>query len=185
MIDNKLSKFDMTLVVDYDHGLITNKIAGLIQKKSKFLSLNSQLNSLNLSHYSLDKFKKVDYLCIHEGELKNVLKSKSEKIHLLMKQLQKELKIKKLIITKGKNGSISLSKNLFSSCPAFADKVVDRIGAGDTMIAITSLLFNYNLEDDLVLFIGNLAAADSIKYMGTGNNIEKKQILEKIRYLLK
>ena len=185
LLDKEISKFDMTLVVDYDHGLITNKVANLIQKKSKYLSLNSQLNSLNLSYYSLQKFKKADYVCIHEGELKNAFKSKDENIKILMKQLQIKMKVKKLVITKGRNGSMSLSKNVFYSCPAFADKVVDRIGAGDTMIAVTSIFFRYNLDEELVLFIGNIAAANTIKHMGTGNNIEKEQIVEKIRYLLK
>ena len=58
-LNNNIQKFDVVMVQDFGHGLINNKIADLISKKSKFLSLNVQTNSMNYGFNLIDqKFTK-------------------------------------------------------------------------------------------------------------------------------
>ena len=184
-LEKNISNFDLTLVVDYGHGLITPKISKFIQKKSKFLSVNAQLNSLNSSYHSICKYSKADYICVHEGELQHEFRSKYEKIESLILKLQKKMKTANIVITQGSKGSISLNKKKFTTCPAFAEKVVDRTGAGDTIIAVSTLCFKQKIPDDITLLVGNVSAASTVLHLGTGNSIEKNEILKKIRYIFK
>ena len=46
-IKKSLKKYDHVIVCDFGHGLINHKLASLICKKAKFLTLNVQTNSGN------------------------------------------------------------------------------------------------------------------------------------------
>ena len=72
-------------------------------------------------------------MIINENELKHEMRSKSDKIHKLMKSLCNKLKIKFLAVTRGSSGVIlyNKSKNSFYYSEAFADKIVDKVGADD------------------------------------------------------
>ena len=68
---NKLTKkSDITIISDYGHGLITKNFAEKIKKRSKFIAANSQINSSNIGHHTLDFYKNVDLMIINEKELK-------------------------------------------------------------------------------------------------------------------
>ena len=70
-------------------------------------------------------------------------------------------------------------------CPAFTEKVVDKVGAGDAMLSILSLCLYSNVPGDLALFLGSLAGANKVEYMGNSQYLSKKKILRNIEFLLK
>ena len=47
-ISQELSKVDTTIIVDYGHGFIDNQLTNTISKNSKFLCVNTQINSFNV-----------------------------------------------------------------------------------------------------------------------------------------
>jgi len=183
-IDKNINKYDLVLVVDYGHGLFTEKIVKNIEKKSKNLSVNSQLNSMNMSFYSHSKFNKIDYFCIHDGELRHSFREKYLSTEKLIKSLVMKLKIKTVVITMGKEGSICFKNNKFFKCPAFVSNPIDTVGAGDTLFAITSLCFNNNFSPNIAILIGNVLASKSINIIGTGNYFEKQDLKKIIKYLI-
>ena len=73
----------------------------------------------------------------------------------------------------------------FNYCPAFASKVVDKVGSGDALFAIISLCKKINLNNDLSLFFGSIAAASSVENIGNSFFTEKKSFLRQIEYSLK
>ena len=74
---NKLTKkSDITIISDYGHGLITKNFAEKIKKRSKFIAANSQINSSNIGHHTLDFYKNVDLMIINEKELRHEMRSK-------------------------------------------------------------------------------------------------------------
>ena len=184
-VSKNILKYDLVLVVDYGHGLITPKIVNLIEKKPIFIAVNTQLNSLNASFHSISKYKKVDYVCMHDGELRHDYKDRNESTEKLILKLKKRIKSKIVTITKGSYGSLSYNNNKFTYCPAFANKIVDRIGAGDTLLAITSIYFKCKIPDEITLLLGNIAAANTVSRMGTGENLNKLNLLNTIKYLMK
>jgi bifunctional ADP-heptose synthase (sugar kinase/adenylyltransferase) len=102
-----------------------------------------------------------------------------------MDQLYKKMELASLSITLGDKGSMMLKNGIYDKCPAFAGKIEDRIGAGDTFLAVTSLCAAKNIPVPVSLFIGNLAAAEMVATIGTGMKLNKINLLKSIESLLK
>ena len=184
LADN-LDIYDIVIVVDYGHGLITPKVVKLLEKKSKYLAINTQINAFNIMFHGIYKYSRTNYVCIHERELRHDYRNRHDSTQYLTRNLYEKLIAETIVITRGNKGSIAYENNKFSKCPAYAKKVVDRIGSGDTLFAITSLCFAAGIPTNLSLFIGNLAAGETVGSMGTGTNLKKINLLKCIDTLLK
>ena len=73
----------------------------------------------------------------------------------------------------------------FTYCPAYATNVIDRVGAGDTLFAITALCLKAQIPNDLTLLIGNLAAGEMVASIGTGMKLNKITLLKRLESMLK
>ena len=69
--------------------------------------------------------------------------------------------------------------------PAFATKVVDRVGAGDAVFAVTSLLAAQNVPMELIGFIGNVVGSEAVAVVGNKSSIERTPLCRHIEHLLK
>lgn len=186
-IIQNIGKNKIVIVSDYGHGMISKKNADLICKKSNFLSLNTQINASNKGYHSVSKYRNYDFLIINELELRYELRDRSSNLKFLSSLISKKNNIKKVVITRGKTGSILYDKKNknYIECPAFINKVVDKVGAGDFMLSIMSLLINSKLNDKASLFVGNLVGAMSVSKMANSEFIDKINLKKKIIYTLK
>tara|TARA_Y100001970_G_C14259237_1_gene878284 strand:- start:5153 stop:6691 length:1539 start_codon:yes stop_codon:yes gene_type:complete len=185
-ISKKIKNYDLILVVDYGHGLLTPKLINFLQNSNKFLSVNAQLNSFNYGYNNISKYKKkCNYICIHENELRSELRDKRNNIDLLLKNIKKILNSDYYTITQGNRGLVNYHKNKTIHCPAFAPNVVDRIGSGDTLFALSSIALASKLPIDFSLLFGSIGAANTVSNIGTGTVLSKNNFLEKIQELSK
>ena len=185
---NKIKEnIDHIIISDYGHGFISEQIAKKIIRKCKSISLSAQLNAANLGMHTINKYKKIETVVINEMELRQEMKDRNSQIKNLMKKLTQKIKIKNLIVTRGKNGSILYDRinNKFIECPAFASSVVDKVGAGDAMLSIISIALNKGIDKHLSLFLGSLAAAQSVESMGNSIFVDKNKMLKVIESLIK
>lgn len=183
----KLSKnVTCTILSDYGHGMISPNIIKLIQKNSKFLSANVQVNAANVGYHTLKNYRNIDLMITNETEIRHEMRSKEEKIESLMKRLSKNQKIKYFVVTRGSSGVIlyNLKTNKFHYVGAFATKIVDKVGAGDAMLSLLSLCLSQNIDIDLSLFLSSLAAAQSVATMGNKKSINKLNILKDLEHML-
>lgn len=182
-----ISDFDLVIVSDYGHGFITESLAELICSKSKFLALNAQINSTNIGYHSMRNYKKADCVVINQGELENELRDRSKDLVSLIKQLSLRNKIKSLVVTQGRRGAILYDKksNKIHKSSALASKVIDKVGAGDAFLSIISLFLKLNVQKDLSLLAGSLAAAQSTEDIGNKNAVNKTILLKSIEHILK
>lgn len=183
----KISNYDLVIVSDYGHGMISEKNAKLICEKSKFLALNAQVNAANIGFHSLKKYKNVNSVIINEKEMRHELRDKNGDIKKLMKRLAGMYNFKILIVTQGSSGSImyNKTKNKFSHSDAFAKSAIDKIGAGDTMLSLISLCLKKKLDDRLSLLVGSIAGALSVKSYGNKSVVGKIEIQKSLENLLK
>ena len=186
MILKEIKKHDVVIVSDYGHGLITKKLAKLLCKNSKFLALNAQVNASNSGYHSIQKYKGVDCVVINETELRQELRDKNEKLEILIKNLTKMIGINNLVITRGSSGAILYSSKdkKYFYCPAFASKVVDKIGAGDSMLSIMSILIKSKFKNIISIFLGSLAGAISVEEMSNKVPIKKTKLLKYFNHIL-
>ena len=80
---------------------------------------------------------------------------------------------------------VDKSKNKFTSCEAFAENVIDKIGAGDAMLSIIALFFKCGFSKELSLLIGSLAAAQSAETIGNKETVSKIKILKTLEHMMR
>ena len=87
----------------------------------------------------------------------------------------------------GSSGSILYNKkeNKFYYADAYAHKIVDKIGAGDTMLSMIGPCIKSNIDSNITLLISSLAAAQSVESMGNKYTIGKIKILKTLENILK
>ncbi len=185
-IKNELNKNDLVLCVDYGHGIITNKVANYISKKSKFLSVNSQFNSFNSKFHTISKIKNINSLILNENEIRNEFKSSLKNLKSMTDKLIKSNNIKQIIITSGDEGARLFEKNKKQiNVPAFANKIIDKIGTGDAFLSMYTLANYAKIDKKSSLLLASLAASISLETVGNSSFINKINILKALDHILK
>ena len=187
IIKKKIKRHDLVLITDYGHGLISESSADQISKLSPYTALNVQMNSANSGNHSFTKYKKADCVIINEGELRHELRSREGDLEILMRDLSKKLKATNIVVTRGSNGATlyNKKKRQFYSCPAFATRVIDKVGSGDAMLALLSISLRAGYDERFSLFLGSLAAAQSVESIGNSKSINMYEIVKTIQHAIK
>ena len=176
----------MILVCDYGHKFISKNISKEIKKSKKFLSVTAQINSSNIGYHTINKYSNSDLVVINESELRQEFKDNISDVNNLARHLIIKKKIKKLIVTQGKKGAF-LVDNKFKNyyCPAFAKTLIDKVGAGDAMLSISSICLKLNFEPELALFLGSIAASSAVETVGNKETINFLKLDRIIEHILK
>ena len=186
ILEERLLEYDVVIVADYDHGLLTPKVIDLLTNKSTFLAVNTQINAANMGFHAISKYAHADYVCIHEGELRLDRRSRKGDLKDLICDLASRMGHPSIMITQGRYGSLFYRKEEgFTVCPAFAVKVVDRVGAGDAVLALTSVMSADSVPADVISFVGNLVGADAVSIVGNERSIDRIKLMKSITSLMK
>ncbi len=179
-------RYDLVLVADYGHGFLTDNIRAVLCRSSRHLALNVQINAGNVGFNVVTKYQRADYLCISEEELLLAYQQKRGELSKKIQNIAARLNCEKVTVTRGASGLMVYHKpELFLDVPRFSDKVVDRIGAGDAVLAVTALAEAAGMPMDLVGFVGNAAGAMAIGIVGNRAFIEKVPLMKYLYTLLK
>ena len=89
------------------------------------------------------------------------------------------------VLDSGAPVSVPVGKDSLGRLILPAGKVVDKIGAGDAMISMVSLALSSKINRKLALFMGSLAAAQSVESIGNSKEVRKALMLKTIENLLK
>lgn len=185
-IKHNLKKHDVVVIADYSNNFFDLNSINQIIKSKIFKSAMVQKNSNNPSFFSLNHLKKFDLLCINEGELRAELRDTKTPIDTLAKKFLKKNKIRYLVITKGINGSVLYDHKLNKfTCPSFNSKPIDKIGAGDSMLAILSILLKNKLNPLTSLLIASLVSSAVVNNLGNSYSASKTEIERSLEFLLK
>jgi sugar/nucleoside kinase (ribokinase family) len=114
------------------------------------------------------------------------LKDKKTDIYTLAKNFLTKNKLEFIVITKGISGSILFDYKLNKySCPSFNSKPIDKIGAGDAMLAILSVLLKNKFNPLTSLFIASLLSSIVVNNMGNSYAASRIEIERNLEFLLK
>jgi cytidyltransferase-like protein len=184
-LTDRIPEYDLVMVCDFGHNLVTGKLISLVEKKAKILAVNVQTNGANLGFNLITKYHKVDFACLDEPEARLACQDKYGRIEKLAWKIAKNINSDNLIITRGKHGSIGVdSDGNVNVTPAFSSMVVDRIGAGDAFFAFTALCFAKELSLDLISFIGNVVGAIAVQIVCNREPVDQKKLYQFICTLL-
>jgi bifunctional ADP-heptose synthase (sugar kinase/adenylyltransferase) len=176
---------DLVIVADYGHGLITPRLVELLTSNARFLAVNTQMNAANHGYHTLSKYPRLDYACLHEGELRLDTRDLNGELMGLAQAALERFGARALTVTRGKLGSLLLHKHAGAfETPALATRVLERVGAGDAVLAITSLAVAGGVHPELVGVLGNLAGAQQVSVMGNSQHIKKDRLIEQLQEYL-
>lgn len=183
-LEKVISEYDVVLVCDYGHGFITDNIINFLCSKARFLSVNTQANSANNGYNVITKYPKADYVCIDEPEIRLAHREKYGDLKVLMQKTYEQLKCKVLTVTRGHQGSTVLKNSEFYETPVLSTDVVDRIGAGDAFLAVTSPLVYKDVSPDMIGFVGNCVGALAVKIVGNKSFISPDSLTKIVQTYL-
>jgi rfaE bifunctional protein nucleotidyltransferase chain/domain len=179
-------KYDLVIVADFGHGLLTRRLINLICSKAKYLALNVQTNSANIGFNLVTKYPKGDCVCIDEMELRYATHDRFSDLKTILKKIYGDLSCKNIIVTRGSNGSLGYTKGEgFHKTPAFSYRVVDAIGAGDAFFAFVGPCYAMGYSQDLVSFIGNVVGSLAVQIICNREPVKFVDMVKFITRLLK
>ena len=108
------------------------------------------------------------------------------KIRDLLLEVSRRIDCGNFTVTMGKTGSLHYStEGEITEVPAFATKIVDRVGAGDAVLALSTLLVAQQVPWDIVGFVGNVAGAEMVVELGNRVPINKVALAKHVVSLMK
>jgi len=156
---------DLVIVADYGHGFVEEKVADSIRDSAKYLCVNVQANAGNRGINSLDKYKQFEFFTANSGELQIQSRLMNPDYDKLINEIIRVKNAKGAIMTEGERG-LRVYSDQITRAPALGVKVVDKVGAGDTVFALASLLFKVEAPPAIIGFLTNFAAAQEVSVQG-------------------
>ena len=173
-------KIDCIIIEDYDKGIITKKIIEELSNISKILNIPILVDpkKKNFSNYKNIKLFKPNFKEFKEGL--NLIGSDKEKILEIGAKILHERGIEIVFITLSENGIFVSYKNedllISKIIPGTARNVADVSGAGDTVVAVTSMLLN-DIHIEEIANLANLAGGIVCEEVGVVP-IDKEKLLK-------
>ena len=176
-LQKKASGFDLVLSADFGNGFSNPSIIDAISRASAFLALNTQTNSGNRGYNMITNYQRADYISLNEPELRLACHDKLSDLEGLAFDMTDIMSCKGMSVTRGVQGALCFAPNSSPIIiPAFASKSVDRVGAGDAYLSLSSLCLAGGSTLKLAGFIGTLAAAMSVQLIGNQEAIKKSSL---------
>ena len=187
IIVGRAEEFDLVVVTDFGHGLLTPSMIATLQRHSRFLAVNAQSNSANMGYNLITKYDRADYICIDAPEARLAVSDRTSDIeHVASKLLPSRIDCPRIVVTHGKNGCVGYERDQGTvHVPAFTKTVVDTVGAGAAFFAVTAPLAAAGGRMDQLTFIGNAAGAIKVGIVGHRRSVEKVPLLKFLTTLLK
>jgi cytidyltransferase-like protein len=185
VLRQELPRYDLVVVVDFGHAMLTPQAVQLLCEHSRFLTLNVQANAGNLGYHRISKYARADYLCVAEHEMRLETGDPSGVLEPMLRQVADRMGCRLAVTTRGKLGALChLPPETCLEVPSFASKVVDRLGAGDTFLAATAPLAVAGAPLEIIGLIGNLAGAEAVATVGHRRYLQRTRLLQHVKSML-
>jgi cytidyltransferase-like protein len=185
-LKGRLGEFDLVIAADFGHAMFTPEVVRLVCDESRFLAVNTQANAGNLGFNLIAKWPRADYVSLAEMEVRLEARDRRGEMRGMLEHIARQLHASRVLATRGSRGSLGFDGNEgFVEVPAFATRVVDRVGAGDAVFAVTSLCAVQQTPLEIQAFIGNIVGSEAVAAVGNRSAIERVPLCRHIEHLLK
>jgi cytidyltransferase-like protein len=193
-LDNKFIKLvkknidfaDVVIVADYGHGLISDNTIKCISDSNKFIAINTQANAGNRGFNSISRYPRANFITLNGGEAQLEVRRRHFEISSFISELHQKTGAKQILVTKGSEGIDIYSQNkVLQKAPALAPFVKDRVGAGDALLSITSLLGSLGAPEDIIALYGNIVGAWAVSFIGNEKSLDRGSLSRQITSMLK
>jgi rfaE bifunctional protein nucleotidyltransferase chain/domain len=169
-----LPQFDLTIVTDYGHGMLDAQAVALLCEGSRCLAVNTQSNAGNHGFNTISKYPRADFVCLSEYEIRLEARSRREELRQIVHNVAEKLNCRKVMVTQGNQGLLCYTRGEgFVRVPAFTTHFTDRIGAGDAVFSLASLLMVQDVPGELMALVGNAVGAMAVEIIGNRTAIDR------------
>ena len=185
-LDRLLPQYDVVIVADYGHGFMTEKLRGAVCAKARFLTVTTQVNAGNRGFNTISKYPRADFVSLGEPEIRLDARKLGGDIVGLLEESARKISTRKFIVTRGSSGCLVHDREKgICHVPAFAIRVVDRVGAGDAVLGVTAPCAATDVPPEALGFIANVVGAEACTIMGHRSSIEPTGLFRHITSLMK
>lgn len=186
-LTKEASSYDLILACDFGNGFTNPALIEAISNAPAFLALNAQINSGNRGFNVVTNYLRCDYMSLNEPELRLSTHDKTSSLPGLAADVCQLMQASHLSITRGVKGVECYSSitGEYVTIPAFAANSIDRIGAGDAYLSLSSLCMAKKYPAVLAGFLGSIAAAMSVQMVGNQEAIKNVQLCKYLIRLMK
>lgn len=172
---DEISSYDLVIVCDFGHGMMTKELIEKVSREAKFLAVNAQTNATNYGFNLITKYPRADLVVVDELEARLAAHDRDGDIEDVIL----DLGFNKIIVTMGTKGAVGFD-GAFERQGALTDRVLDSMGAGDAFLAVTSPFAAAGASMKDLLAIGNAAGAAKVQIVGHRSSVDKETLM---RYL--
>ncbi|NLF67510.1 MAG: adenylyltransferase/cytidyltransferase family protein [Candidatus Anammoximicrobium sp.] len=177
---------DVVVVADYGHTMLGPPSIRAICERARYLVASTPANAANLGYHTISQYPRADYLCLAEHDLRLDRRSRSGDVAQLLVQVAQGLQARLSAVTVGSKGCLCYGPEAgFAQAPALATRVVDRFGAAESFLAVTSLCAALRVPLEILAFLGNVAGAEAVAVMGNSQFLEEAAFRRHVESLLK
>lgn len=184
-LQERASDYDLVLVADYGHGMLTPEAVASLERESRYLAVNTQVNAGNAGFNTISKYARADFISISERELRLDARDKRGDLREMIRGCAQRAGARRVIITRGASGALGYSpQDGFVDIPSLTQRVVDRVGAGDTVLAVASLLAAQGAPIEVVGLVGNAAGAQAVAVVGNRVGLDAAALIKQLQTLV-
>jgi rfaE bifunctional protein nucleotidyltransferase chain/domain len=186
LLEEILPRYDMVVVADYGHGMLSARAIQTLCGRAPFLAVNTQSNAGNHGFNMISKYPRADYVCLARREF--ALETRNQRLspEEMVLDVARKLACQRVMMTLGKYGSLCYTAaDGFKQVPAFANQVIDRVGAGDAVLCVTALAVLANAAAEVISFLGSVTGAEAVAIVANQRSIERIPLYRHVECLLK
>jgi sugar/nucleoside kinase (ribokinase family) len=148
--------------------------------------VNTQVNAHNRGFNTVSKYPRADYICVSENEIRLDRRTRQRDLKELTRQVAEQLTASSVTITRGDKGCLCYdSSKGFFEMPAFTSHIVDRVGAGDAVFAVTSLCLAQKAPMEIIGFTANIVGSHAVSIVANQRPIDRVSLMKHIETVLK
>lgn len=180
-------QFDVTIVNDFGHGMMTPAAIRQVCERARFMAVNAQSNSANHGYNPVSRYPRADFVCIDAPEARLAVRDRfSDLGQIIQGPLREQIDCNDIIVTHGQNGCLAFSlEEGLSRVPAFTRQVVDTVGAGDAFLSVTSPVVASGASIRVAGMVGNAVGAMKVGIVGHRRSVERAPTVKFLTALLK
>ena len=185
-LEDTLADYDLVLALDYGHGMLDPRAVSLLTEKAHFLAVNTQVNAHNRGFNTISKYPRADYICLSENEIRLDCRTRQQDLRDLTRGVADRHGCSRVTVTRGQQGCLCYErKEGFFEVPAFTTHIVDRVGAGDTVFAVTSMAAVQNAPTEIIGFTANIVGAHAVGMVANQRPLDRIPLMKHIETILK
>jgi bifunctional ADP-heptose synthase (sugar kinase/adenylyltransferase) len=186
-LTENLADFDAVVVADFGNGFINEEMINVLCEKSRFLAVNTQINSGNRGYHVINRYSRTDFVSLNEPELRLAAHNRHAPLEDVSKDVANRVQAKHIAITRGTKGAMLLDSNSQEvyRVPALSSRVIDRIGAGDAFLSLSSICLGKGIDPNVAVFVGSVAAAMDVQIVCNRDSVDQVSLKKYVSTLLK